>query len=111
MQTVDVVVIGAGPAGTVAASYLKKQGYNVTILEKENFRGFRLGKVCFLAACMHLEESGLLEAVESKKLPEKDGAQLSCGAKKDANFSFRNNLQKAGHGPGRLNAPILTDPR
>ncbi|HEV7381178.1 MAG TPA: FAD-dependent oxidoreductase, partial [Dyadobacter sp.] len=32
MQKIDVLVIGAGPAGTVAASYLRNQGYEVTIL-------------------------------------------------------------------------------
>lgn len=37
MQVYDVVVIGAGPSGMVAAAYLKKMNVNVLVLEKETF--------------------------------------------------------------------------
>ncbi|MEO6685832.1 MAG: NAD(P)/FAD-dependent oxidoreductase [Dyadobacter sp.] len=76
---VDVVVIGAGPAGTVAASYLKKQGYDVTILEKEKFPRFQIGE-SLLPCCMeHLDESGLLEAVVNKNFQKKTGAAFMRG--------------------------------
>ncbi|GLU56716.1 dehydrogenase/oxidoreductase [Dyadobacter frigoris] len=76
---VDVVVIGAGPAGTVAASYLKKQGYDVTILEKEKFPRFQIGE-SLLPCCMeHLDESGLLEAVIPKNFQKKTGAAFMRG--------------------------------
>jgi flavin-dependent dehydrogenase len=76
---VDVVVIGAGPAGTVAASYLRKQGYEVTILEKEKFPRFQIGE-SLLPCCMeHLNESGLLEAVVPKNFQKKTGAAFLRG--------------------------------
>jgi flavin-dependent dehydrogenase len=82
MQTVDVVVIGAGPAGTVAASYLKKQGYSVTILEKEKFPRFQIGE-SLLPCCMeHLDESGLLEAVKPLNFQKKTGAAFMRGEKR-----------------------------
>jgi flavin-dependent dehydrogenase len=82
MQTVDVVVIGAGPAGTVAASYLKKQGYSVTILEKERFPRFQIGE-SLLPCCMeHLDESGLLEAVKPLNFQKKTGAAFMRGEKR-----------------------------
>lgn len=82
MQTADVVVIGAGPAGTVAASYLKKQGYNVIILEKEKFPRFQIGE-SLLPCCMeHLDESGLLEAVIPKNFQKKTGAAFMKGDKR-----------------------------
>ena len=34
-------IIGAGPAGASAAYYLQKEGYDVTVFEKENFIGGR----------------------------------------------------------------------
>jgi len=34
MKHVDVLVIGAGPSGTVAASHLANQGYSVMIVER-----------------------------------------------------------------------------
>ncbi|MCE7041541.1 NAD(P)/FAD-dependent oxidoreductase [Dyadobacter sp. CY312] len=82
MQKVDVLVIGAGPAGSVAASYLKKQGYDVTILEKEKFPRFQIGE-SLLPCCMeHLEESGLREAVEAKNFQKKTGAAFMRGEKR-----------------------------
>lgn len=93
MQKVDVLVIGAGPAGTVAASYLKKQGYSVTILEKEKFPRFQIGE-SLLPCCMeHLEESGLLEAVKNKNFQKKTGAAFMRGDKR-CEFLFSEQFSK-----------------
>jgi flavin-dependent dehydrogenase len=82
MQKVDVLVIGAGPAGTVAASFLKKQGYTVTILEKEKFPRFQIGE-SLLPCCMeHLQEAGLLEAVMARNFQKKTGAAFMRGEKR-----------------------------
>lgn len=81
MQNVDVVVIGAGPAGSVAASYLKKQGYEVVVLEKEKFPRFQIGE-SLLPCCMgHLEEAGLLDAVAERNFQKKMGAAFTRGEK------------------------------
>ena len=37
-ESVDVLVIGAGPAGSVAAAIVKKYGLNVKMVEKLKFR-------------------------------------------------------------------------
>ncbi len=93
MQTVDVVVIGAGPAGTVAASYLVKQGYSVTILEKETFPRFQIGE-SLLPCCMeHLDQSGLLEAVKPKGFQKKTGAAFMRGEKR-CEFYFSEQFTK-----------------
>jgi flavin-dependent dehydrogenase len=34
-ETTDVVITGAGPAGSVAAGILRKQGHRVMVLERE----------------------------------------------------------------------------
>ncbi|MCF2447532.1 tryptophan 7-halogenase [Dyadobacter sp. CY345] len=82
MRKVDVVVIGAGPAGTVAASYLRKQGYDVMILEKEKFPRFQIGE-SLLPCCMeHLDQAGLLEAVIPKNFQKKTGAAFMKGDKR-----------------------------
>ena len=44
METTDVLVIGAGPAGCIAASLLNKQGYKVKMVEKEKFPRFVIGE-------------------------------------------------------------------
>lgn len=75
-EKVDVLVIGAGPAGTVAASIIKNAGYSVQIVEKMKFPRFVIGE-SLLPRCMEaLEEAGFLEAVKEKKFQEKFGAKF-----------------------------------
>ena len=76
IENTDVLVIGAGPAGTVAASIVNKSGYSVRIVEKMKFPRFVIGE-SLLPRCMEaLEEAGFLEAVKEKKFQEKGGAKF-----------------------------------
>ena len=73
-EIVDVLVIGAGPAGAVASAYLNKNHFKVLVIEKEQFPRFVIGE-SLLPQCMaHLEEVGFLENVK------KHGFQLKTGA-------------------------------
>jgi len=75
-QEVDVLVIGAGPSGSVAAGIIKKAGYNVHMVEKEKFPRFVIGE-SLLPRCMEaLEEAGLLDAVKAQGFQEKFGAKF-----------------------------------
>ena len=75
-EIVDVLVIGAGPAGTVAASIINKAGFKVKIVEKQQFPRFVIGE-SLLPRCMEaLEEAGFLEAVKAKGFQEKFGAKF-----------------------------------
>ena len=63
MKHTDVLVIGAGPSGTVAAAIIKKAGYDVTIVEKLQFPRFVIGE-SLLPRCLDaLEHAGLLPAL------------------------------------------------
>ncbi len=76
MNSTDVLVIGAGPAGTVAASIVNKAGYQVQIVEKMKFPRFVIGE-SLLPRCMEaLGEAGFLEAVAGKNFQEKGGAKF-----------------------------------
>ena len=60
---VDVAIIGAGPAGTVAAALLNAKGHQVRILERQHFPRFSIGE-SLLPQCMEfLSQAGLLDAV------------------------------------------------
>ena len=73
---VDVLVIGAGPSGTVAASIINKAGFKVRIVEKVKFPRFVIGE-SLLPRCMEaLTEAGFVEAVKEKKFQEKFGAKF-----------------------------------
>ena len=84
----DVLIIGAGPAGSVAARMLKKLGRNVVILEKEQFPRFSIGE-SLLPYCMEfLEAADLLELVAAEKFQLKNGAAFShAGKLTEFNFS------------------------
>lgn len=74
MESFDIIVMGAGPSGAVAASYLSRLDYRVIILEKETFPRFVIGE-SLLPCCMEfLDEAGLLEAVKEKGFQIKSGA-------------------------------------
>lgn len=73
---VDVLVIGAGPAGTVAASIINKAGYKVMIVEKLKFPRFVIGE-SLLPRCMEaLSEAGFLEAIGAQNFQQKSGAKF-----------------------------------
>lgn len=75
-EKVDVLVIGAGPSGTVAASIIKKAGFTVKIVEKMKFPRFVIGE-SLLPRCMEaLEEAGFLDAVKQAGFQEKFGAKF-----------------------------------
>ena len=79
METIDVLVIGAGPAGCIAASLLNKQGFKVKMVEKEKFPRFVIGESLLPRVMDHLEEAGLLDAVKAAGFQEKFGAKFVRG--------------------------------
>lgn len=78
----DVLIIGAGPAGTIAAASLLKNGYQVIIVEKAKFPRFVIGE-SLLPHCMDiLEQAGLLSAVQEYGFQKKRGADFHYRGKK-----------------------------
>jgi len=88
MSKIDVLVIGAGPAGSIAAALLQKQGFTIRVVEKEKFPRFVIGE-SLLPRCMEvLEDADLLDAVKAMGFQEKFGAKFVRGNQKaDYNFS------------------------
>jgi flavin-dependent dehydrogenase len=61
----DVVVVGGGPAGCTAATFLARQGWSVTLLEKDRYPRFHIGESLLPMNLPILERLGVLEAVAS----------------------------------------------
>lgn len=93
LEKVDVLVIGAGPSGAIAAALLVKRGYNVRVLERETFPRFSIGE-SLLPHCMEfVEEAGMLAAVHAAGFQYKNGAAFSrAGAYTE--IDFRNKFSK-----------------
>ena len=87
-EKIDVLIIGGGPSGCVAASYLHRQGFSVKIVEKSKFPRFVIGE-SLLPRCMdHFEEVGLLDCLKAEKFEVKAGARfLKNGIVCDFDFS------------------------
>lgn len=69
----DVVIIGAGPAGTIAAAKLLKEGKKILVLEKMTFPRFVIGE-SLLPQCMnYLNELELLPCIEELQFQVKTG--------------------------------------
>ena len=76
VEKIDVLVIGAGPAGTVAASIVHQAGFKVKIIEKQRFPRFVIGE-SLLPRCMEaLTEAGFMDALKEKGFQEKFGAKF-----------------------------------
>jgi flavin-dependent dehydrogenase len=73
MET-DVVVIGAGPAGSVAGAILARQGHRVVTLEAGTFPRFQIGESLLPRSNDILAEAGLLEAVVARGYQAKNAA-------------------------------------
>ena len=71
---VDVLIIGAGPAGATAAALLADRGYEVLVLEKQKFPRFSIGESLLASTAELLSEAGMLDAVMACGFQYKNGA-------------------------------------
>ena len=79
MKTVEVLIIGAGPAGSVAAALLRQQGRQVLMLEREQFPRFSIGESLLPQSMEYLEEGGMLRAVVEAGFQFKNGTAFAPG--------------------------------
>jgi flavin-dependent dehydrogenase len=70
----DVLIIGAGPAGSVAAALLARRGYDVLVLERQKFPRFSIGESLLAYNMVLLEEAGMVDAVMAQDYQFKNGA-------------------------------------
>ncbi|MGE8066822.1 NAD(P)/FAD-dependent oxidoreductase [Pseudomonas sp. NPDC089569] len=92
MPTVDtqrrqIVVIGAGPSGAIAAALLKRKGHDVLVIERQHFPRFSIGE-SLLSHCLDfVEEAGMLDAVNAAGFQVKTGAAFAWGERRST-FDF-----------------------
>ncbi len=87
MEHVDVAVIGAGPAGAVAAGCLAGKGKKVVVIEKERFPRFIIGESLLPRTNDLLDKCGFHKAVEQAGFMTKGGAVFIKGDKRER-FNF-----------------------
>ncbi len=72
----DVIIIGCGPGGSTAATFLARAGRRVLVLEKEIFPRFHIGESLLPCNQTILRDMGVLPAMEKAGFPRKLGAQF-----------------------------------
>lgn len=84
----DVVIIGAGPSGAVAAAHLTRAGHSVLVVEKQHFPRFSIGESLLPQSMEFLEQAGMLQAVVEAGFQFKNGAAFANKEQYDF-FDFR----------------------
>jgi flavin-dependent dehydrogenase len=87
----EIVVIGAGPAGSIAAALLKRRGRDVLVLERQRFPRFVIGESLLVHCLDFVAEAGMLPAVEAAGFQYKNGAVFSRGSE-SGEFNFNNSF-------------------
>lgn len=86
----QVVIIGAGPSGSIAAALLHKQGRDVLVLERQQFPRFSIGESLLVHCLDFVAEAGMIEAVDAAGFQPKNGAAFAhCERYADYDFGKR----------------------
>ena len=87
-EHVDILIVGAGPAGSVAAALLRQQGREVLVLEKQQFPRFSIGESLLPQSMAYIEKAGMLRAVVEAGFQYKNGAAFAHRGR-HTQFDFR----------------------
>lgn len=87
-ETTEILIVGAGPAGSVAAAMLRQQGRKVLIVERERFPRFSIGESLLPQSMEYIEAAGLLQDVVEAGFQYKNGAAFAYGDRR-TEFDFR----------------------
>lgn len=89
----DAIVIGGGPGGSSASTYLARLGRKVLLLEKEVFPRFHIGESLLPYNRGIFRELGLLDTLQAECFPKKYGAQFFvANGSKSVKFVFANGI-------------------
>ncbi|MDY0021703.1 NAD(P)/FAD-dependent oxidoreductase [Arenimonas caeni] len=96
IEQTQVLIVGAGPAGSVAAALLRQQGRQVLMLEKQHFPRFSIGESLLPQSMEYLEKAGMLRAVVEAGFQYKNGAAFA----RDGAYTTFDFRQKSSPGWG-----------
>ena len=85
----DVIIIGAGPAGSAAAAILAEHGRRVLVLEREKFPRYHIGESLLPFTYQPLERLGMIEKLKQSAFTKKYSVQfISPDGKASQPFYF-----------------------
>lgn len=75
----QILVIGGGPAGSTAATFLARAGFEVTLLEAARFPRYHIGESLLPSILQIMDLLGAREKMEQQGFQRKNGAYLMWG--------------------------------
>ncbi len=72
----DVIVIGGGPAGAAAATFLQRLGHETLVLERSVFPRYHIGESLIPHTYGTLDRLGLLPQLKASNFPEKHSVRF-----------------------------------
>jgi flavin-dependent dehydrogenase len=72
----DVAIIGGGPAGSLAATYLARAGYEVALLERDRHPRFNVGESLIPDFWRYCDEAGVSAKLEAEGFVRKAGGTV-----------------------------------
>jgi len=76
VDSLDVIVIGGGPAGAAAATLLAQKGNAVTLFERDQFPRFHIGESLIPHTYHVIQRLGLLDAMRASHFTKKYSVQF-----------------------------------
>ena len=96
-ESVDVVVIGAGPAGATLATFLQREGHRCLVIESATFPRYHIGESLIPHTYGTLDRLGLLPKLKASDFPVKHSVRfVSPDGKESDPFYFSETI--AGEG-------------
>jgi len=89
----DVAIIGGGPAGSTAATFLARAGRRVIVIEREKFPRFHIGESLLPFSVAAFDRLGVREKMDRMFMPKYGGEIASACGEAEVKFYFKDGFR------------------
>ncbi|MFL5763907.1 MAG: NAD(P)/FAD-dependent oxidoreductase [Bacteroidia bacterium] len=97
MKMYDAIIIGGGPTGSTAATFMAEKGLSVLVLEKEKFPREHVGESLIPLTFSAMQRMGLLEDLKKISTRKPGVVFVSADGKSQSLWCFKNIIKDEGY--------------